>query len=162
MPPSYNTYTYTHTHAQLCQITLIVSLFFFFLQAPEQRRPLQPPPLIKANLDSAQSSVRSRMEPLKSPFSTLFWPSLEAQGRQKLMPCTKINFCQALVFPHYLITSVTAWNARVSSAFCHLFFLKSELQKTPQLVLFNFAQNFSLGFVLMLKLRLCGTHHMDR
>lgn len=78
------------------------------------------------------------------------------------MPCTKMNFCQALVFPHSLITSVTVWNARVSSAFCHLFSLKSELQKTPQLVLFNSAQNFSLGFVLMLKLRLCGTHHMDR
>lgn len=74
------------------------------------------------------------------------------------MPCTKMNFCQALVFPHYLITSVAVWNARVSSAFCHLFSLKSELQKTPQLFLFN----FSLGFVLMLKLRLCGTHHMDR
>lgn len=74
------------------------------------------------------------------------------------MPCTKMNFCQALVFPHYLITSVAVWNGRVSSAFCHLFSLKSELQKTPQLFLFN----FSLGFVLMLKLRLCGTHHMDR
>lgn len=28
---------------------------------------------------------------------------------------SNMNFCQALVFPHYLITSVTAWNTIMSS-----------------------------------------------
>lgn len=81
------------------------------------------------------------MEPLKSPSPTLFWRSLEAQGRQKINALHQHELLPSSGFPslsYYECYSLEHNNVKS--------FLKNELQKPP-LVLFNIVQNVSLGFV---------------
>lgn len=94
------------------------------------------------------------MEPFKSPFPTLFCRSLEAQGRQKINALHQLELLPSpgfLSLSYYECCSLEHNNVKS--------FLRNDFQK-PQLLFFFLLQKSC--FCPVLKLSLCGTHHIDR